>query len=408
MTAFDLTHIARQAILDARNDVYGYELLYRATADATAHVEAGGSVSARILSDVVAGPGFDALSGGKRAFLNLSTDVLLSDVDGLFDPEQVVLELPASAPATPEIVQACAALQGRGHALALDGFTEGCGAEALVPYARFAKLDALATSPAAMAALSARLLAQGLTVIAKSVETADALAGAKTAGCALFQGYYFCRPQTVSVRAMSANQLTQVQLLAALMQPAVSLGTIEDLLKRDTALSYRVLRCVNSAGFGLRREIGSIREALLLLGLDQIRKWTSLWTLAALNRGPSELVTMTVVRARTCETVGQALGRGDQGYFLLGLCSLLDALLGLPMDQAISDLPVSEEIRAALLGAENEHRRVLDAVTQYERAAWLEASDAAAAAGLDEDTLPHAYLDALTWARTISQAGAAA
>ncbi len=403
----DQTHIARQPILDARGQVYGYELLFRATREATAFSEPG-HASARLISDVVTGPGFDALSDGKRVFINLSADVLLSDLTGLFDPERVVLEIPGSLPVTPEVAAMCARLHQHGHALALDGFAMDAPAAALLNQARFAKVDVLDTPLEDVAALTAALLSQGLTVIAERVETEEAFQAAKAAGCSLFQGYYFCRPQTVSVKAMSANQLTQMQLFAALMQQNVSLAAIEELLKRDTTLSYRVLRTVNSAGFGLRREISSIREALLMLGLEQVRKWASLWTLAGLNRGPSELVTMTIVRARTCEAVGDALGRPDQGYFLLGLCSLLDALLGQPMDKVVAELPVTAEIRGALLGESNAARLVLDAVARYERAEWLESSSAAAAAGLDEDTLPQAYLDALSFARTLSQATKAA
>jgi EAL and modified HD-GYP domain-containing signal transduction protein len=334
--------------------------------------------------------------------------VLLSDVSGLLDPERVVLEIPSNLEVTPEIAEMCARLHRHGHAIALDGFAAGSPAEALLPQARFAKVDVLDTPLEEVAALTATLLGQGLTVIAERVETEEAFLAARAAGCSLFQGYYFCRPQTVAVKTMSANQLTQMQLVAALMQSDVSIISIEELLKHDATLSYRVLRCVNSATYGLRREIGSLREALLLLGLDQIRKWASLWTLAALNKGSSELVTMTIVRARTCETVGNTLGRVDQGYFLLGLCSLLDVLLGRPMDEIVAELPVNAEIRAALLGTSNGARQVLDAVTLYERAQWLEASSAAAVAGLDEDAVPEAYLDALAWARAISQAGQAA
>ena len=143
----------------------------------------------------------------------------------------------------------------------------------------------------------------------------------------------------------------------------LSLAAIEELLKLDGSLTYRVLRTVNSAGFGLRREIHSVREALLLLGLDQIRRWTSVWLLAGANRGPSELVTMTVLRGRACELVGQALGRPDAGaeYFLLGMCSLLDVILGQPMSKVVNDLPLGDEIRAALLGQANDARRALDA-----------------------------------------------
>ncbi|MGE0360719.1 MAG: EAL and HDOD domain-containing protein [Vicinamibacterales bacterium] len=401
--ASEHTHIARQPILDARNQVYGYELLFRASREATSFEEPG-NASARLISDAVSGPGFDALSDGRRVFVNLSSDVLLSDVTGLFDPERVVFEVPADLPVTPEIAAMCARLHAHGHALALDGFAAGLPAEALLPHARFVKVDALDTPLEDIAALTAGLLARGLTVIAERLETEEAFQAARAAGCSLFQGYYFCRPQTVSVKAMAASQITQMQLLAALMRPNVPLADIEELLKRDTTLSYRVLRTVNSAGFGLRREIGSIREALLMLGLDQVRKWASLWTLAALNKGPSELLTMTIVRARTCETVGQALGRAEQGYFLLGMCSLLDALLGQPMDKVVAELPVNAEIRGALLGEPNHARQVLDAVARYERAEWLESSTAAAAVGLDEDTLPQAYLDALAWARKVTQA----
>lgn len=401
--ASDHTHIARQPILDARSQVYGYELLFRASREATAFEEPG-NASARLISDAVSGPGFDALSDGKRVFVNLSADVLLSDVTGLFDPERVVFELPAGMPVTPEIAAMCARLHQHGHAVALDGFATGAPTEPLLPHARFVKVDVLDTPLEDVAALTAGLMARGLTVIAERVETEEALLAAKAAGCSLFQGYYFCRPQTVSVKAMAASQITQMQLLAALMRPNVPLADIEELLKRDTTLSYRVLRTVNSAGFGLRREIGSIREALLMLGLDQVRKWASLWTLASLNKGPSELLTMTIVRARTCETVGQALGRAEQGYFLLGMCSLLDALLGQPMDRVVAELPVNAEIRGALLGEPNHARQVLDAVARYERAEWLASSSAAAAVGLDEDTLPQAYLDALAWARLVTQA----
>ena len=280
----------------------------------------------------------------------------------------------------------------------------GSSADLLLPFATFVKLDVLATPPSELKAVVPDLLRRGVSVIAEKVETASAYEMARAAGCSLFQGYYFCRPQTLSVRAMSANQIAQMQLVAALFKPSVSLNAIEELLKQDTSLSYRVLRSVNSAAFGLRREIRSIREALLLLGLDQIRKWTSLWTLAALNRGPSELVTMTIVRARSCENLGIALGRSDAGYFLLGLCSLLDVLLGSPMEQALSDLPVPDDMRAALLGTSNDARRVLDAVTHYERGEWLAAAEAAAAADLDEDALADAYRDAVKWARALAPA----
>lgn len=401
-------HVARQPILDARQQVFGYELLYRAAARDESCVPASGSISARVIGDAVLGIGFDTLTGGRQAFVNLDMHTLLADASGLLDPDRVVLELLEHVAVTPEVVAMCSSLRERGYALALDDFVPGSPAEALVPLARFVKLDVLALETDALHAETRRLMAAGVSVIAEKVETAEMFERARAAGCSLFQGYYFCRPETFSSGALPASSVTQLRLVAALNQPSVSLTAIEDLLKHDASLAYRVLRTVNSAGFGLRREIHSIREALLLLGLDQIRKWSSVWVLAGMNRGPSELVTMTVIRARCCELIGQALDRADNGaaYFLLGLCSLLDVLLGHPMDTVTHELPLEAEIRQALLGDRNAARDTLDAVTHYEQGRWDDAAAAAAALGLSDHALPDAYADALGWARTLTRTAA--
>jgi len=400
----DQVHVARQPILDLRQQVFGYELLYRATAAADHCASSSSSVAARVIGDALLGIGFDTLTDGRRAFINLDMQTLLADAGGLLDPGQVVLEILESVEVTPDVIEMCQSLRQRGYAIALDDFVPGSAAEALVPIARFVKLDVLALAADELPVTTKRLLGAGVTVVAEKVETAEVFERARLAGCSLFQGYYFCRPTTFSGRALAANHITQMRLVAALNQPSVSLGAIEDLLKHDASLSYRVLRSVNSAGFGLRREIHSIREALLLLGLDQVRKWSSIWALAGLNTGPSELVTMTIIRARCCELIGQALDRSDRGaaYFLLGLCSLLDALLGHPMETITRELPLDPEVNAALLGQAGTARVALDAVIHYEQGRWEDAATLATSLGLEADTLPDAYTDALGWARKLT------
>jgi c-di-GMP phosphodiesterase len=406
----DRIHIARQPILDRRQQVAGYELLYRADAGDVSYAGGTTQASARVLSDALVGMGLETLTDGRRAFLNLSREVLLSDASSLLDPSTVVLEVLEDVAVTPEVIEICRSLTHRGYTLALDDFVPNSDAEQLLPYAAFVKLDVLTLSTAELAEHAPRLIARGATLVAEKVETPEMLAETQALGCALFQGYYFCRPHTMAMQAMSASQVTQMRLLAALLRPDASIVQIEDLLKHDASLTYRVLRCVNSAGFGLRREIKSVREALLLVGLDQVRKWTSLWALAGLNRGPSELATMTVLRARSCELLGQALGHADGGasYFLLGLCSLLDALLQHPMPLVLTDLPLPAEIHAALLGEAVPARRALDAVVLYERGGFGEATAAAAGLGLEPHVLPAAYADALAWAHGIRTAARAA
>ena len=177
--------------------------------------------------------------------------------------EQIVLEILEDVPADRQVMDLCRSLHKRGYAIALDDFQPGSAAEALLPFAKFVKVDVRTTPAKTLSALSARLKSFGARLVAEKVETAETFNAARAAGCTLHQGYFFCRPQGVAVRAMSTQQLTQMRLMAALNHPNASAITIEGLVKQDARLCYRVLRCVNSAGFGLRREIQSIREALM-------------------------------------------------------------------------------------------------------------------------------------------------
>lgn len=301
----------------------------------------------------------------------------------------------------------CRSLQRRGYALALDDFTPGCPAEALLPYAKYVKIDLLLTPPEQLPALGSRLLSRGLCLLAEKVETADAYAAARAAGCSLFQGYFFCRPTTHALGAVAPRRVAYLRLLAALNQPNVTVAALEAIIKQDASFSYRLLRSANSAAFGLRRTVRSIREAVVLIGQDRVRKWASLWAMAGIAAGATpELVNITILRARCCELIGQARGGSGNGsdHFLLGLCSLLDVILGQPMAVALDDLPLSADTRAALLGTENPERHLLDAVIAYERGAWDAAAEAAARGGIDHSTTARAYADALTWASALAQA----
>jgi EAL and modified HD-GYP domain-containing signal transduction protein len=179
---------------------------------------------------------------------------------------------------------------------------------------------------------------------------------------------------------------------------------LEELVKQDAVLSLRVLQCINSAAYAIRREVRSIREALVFLGMGPIRKWASVWCLAKLNVGPtSELATMAMLRARACELLAADLDDVDANeMFLVGLCSLMDAMIGRPMHEALSELPLTEQARNALLGKHNRLRAVLEAVMAYEVGSW----EAALTSELvtDELILPRAYGSALTWARELTAA----
>lgn len=410
LTPTDSTCVARQPILDERGKVFGYELLCRGTSYDVAWTGSVDRASAATVDAAMLSVGLQTLTSGRRAFFNLSHEVLLSGAAALLPNNGVVLELLENIPADDNTLQACKDLHARGYVMALDDFVPGSAAEAFLPFVQYVKIDLLSTTLDQLRPLTTRLRKQNLMVVAEKVETVDARDAARRAGCALFQGYYFCRPQTFAVQRISSRQLTQMQLIAALNRPNVSAVHIEDLLKHDPQLSYRVLRCVNSAAFALQREVQSIRQAVVMLGLQRIRQWACVWSMAGMNGGSPELVNMTILRARSCELLGAKLGVPDAGgeYFLLGLCSLLDAMLQQPMQTAIADLPISAEIKSALLGESNCARYVLDALIQYERGAWDEAALTGEKVGLTADDLQAAFHAALIWARQIAVSAEAA
>src|SRR5205814_8520764 len=172
--------------------------------------------------------------------------------------------------------------------------------------------------------LASRLAPNGIRLIAEKVETAEIADQARAVGYRLFQGYYFCRPKTFAANALPARRMAYLGLLGALNRDDLSVDELEDLVKHDVSLSYRVLRSVDSWLYGLRHEVTSIRHALVLLGIDQIRKWASVWVLAGLNTsGTQETVNVAILRARCCELIGDHLAGVEEGqsFFLLGLCS---------------------------------------------------------------------------------------
>jgi c-di-GMP-related signal transduction protein len=404
----DTVFVTRQPILDAAGKVFAYELLYREAADEASGSASGDASGARGLTDAVITFGLETVAEGRPAFLTLTKDLLLRQAGTLLPAAKAVLQIPATVAVDDEVVDNCRHLSEKGYRLALDEYVPGSPAQRLVPFAKFVKVNALAARSLSASDL-VKMCTPSVKPIATSVETAETYAKAQKGGFKLFQGTYFCKPVTRKSGALPARRMAYLQLLAALRQPNVGVREIEELVKHDVSLSVRVLRCVNSAAYGLRSEVTSIRQALVMIGLDPIRKWVSVWSVAGLNTGgTSELVTVSLLRARCCELLGQRLpGRsGDSELFLLGLCSLLDAIMDRPLDDAIGELPLGPEVKGALLGEPNAARAVLDTVVAYENGEWDAALAGAEGLGLPRDAPAAAYAEAMRWARELSRAAA--
>jgi len=403
-------HIARQPILNAAGAVFGYELLYRAQ-ETDGNCESSSDLaSARVLTDALLGIGLDALTGGAPAFVNFTKQLLLDNVAALLPAQSIVIELHEDIVVDDQVIEACRALKGKGYTLALDDYVAGSGADALLPYATFVKLDVLDPPLATWQSNARRLSQSGLRVIAERVETRDILIRARDAGCTLFQGYYFCKPSMQNVKTLPTRRLAYLNLFSAINQPDLTVNAVETLVKQDVSLTMRVLRSINSTAFALGQPITSVRHALVLLGVDQVRKWASIWAMAGLNSGGSpEVVSLALLRARTCELVGQEWSGPETGaeLFLLGMCSMLPAILDQPMEEAIGGLQLTTAVRDALLDKPSPTRSVLDAVIAHEQGDWDRTEQILTALGLAPTVVSNSYAGALRWTREVSSAATA-
>jgi EAL and modified HD-GYP domain-containing signal transduction protein len=392
--------IARQPIFDLRGQRVAYELLYRATREAT-HAYVGDVSASLICGDTalhaLLSVGLDRLTSGTTAFVNITEEHLLGELYKIFDPAAVVLELLETVDATPAVLDACARAVADGYTLALDDYDGRESLEPLLDLAKIVKVDILSiTDVGALAPMVRALRRRGLEVLAERVETPAALAAARAAGFTLFQGYVYSRPETLDGRAVNVQQATVFRIMALLNEPDATERALEDAFRSHPSLSLSLLRIVNSAAFG-GRHVESIGQALRLIGRDALPRWMLIMLVASVgSRSPvaHEAVVEALVRGRFCETVSMH-GAADPGAcFLVGLLSRMDALLGLPLSEVLAHLPVTDGIKAALLEGTGPYAPVLLLADAYENGDWAQV-DAFAA----DVSLSTWYADAVSWAR---------
>ena len=407
-SANEQVFLARQPIFDRQKRAVGYELLFRAPRGFQGPASTD-QEDAALISEAVLAFGLDTLTYGRLAFIKVTRSLLLAGLPPALPARQVVFELPNDVGAAPEALDACADLRHKGYRIALDHFMPNDEIAPLVPLADYVKTD-MADLPAVARQILSTSHAALPRIVATRVETADHFKTAAALGCASFQGGFIGRPVMRVTNDIPANRLTYLRLLRALESPDISPRELEDLIKPDASLVYRTLRAVNSAAFAQHNRVDSIRQALTLLGCDTVRRWASLWAMTSFSAGaPDELVAMATLRGRTCEIVANADVSGTLGDgFLLGLCSLLDAILEVPMSGILAHLPLPEEADAALRGRDNHSRRLLDCIIAYEHGDWDRYLALANKAELGINVVPSAYAQALKWYEKIESVSPAA
>lgn len=399
--------VARQPIFDTKLDVFAYELLFRAGIENAFPNTDGDEASSSVLADSFINIGISSMTGGKKAFINFTENLLLQEMASLFPPENTVVEILETIEPTAEIVAVCREMKKQGYTLALDDFEYHPKWDPMIEIADIIKVDFLHADAAERKAIASRYRPHGITMLAEKVETWEDFQQAVLTGYELFQGYFFSKPQIVKQKKLSENKISRLLLLKAVHQKEYNVEEVEEIMKQDMALSYKLLKYINSSFFGLRHKVYSIRQALLLLGTKNVRKWVDLLALAsAAEDKPSELILNGMVRAKFCESFASLLqmeSRADD-LFLMGLFSLIDAVMDRPMKEILDEIALQEDVRAALLNEPNELRCILDAVIAYDTGDWDLFTSAQEALGVDPKQIPPLYLDAVTWARNSFQA----
>ncbi|MBP7892624.1 MAG: HDOD domain-containing protein [Firmicutes bacterium] len=403
-------YVARQPIFNSAGKVYAYELLFRDGIENVFRSKDPDLASLSVMSNAFISIGIDNLTGGKRAFINF-TGALLERQAPLLAPRALLgIEIPNGIVPTESLVKACRELKRKGYILALDNFVPGSGQEALVELADIVKINFLDTSAAQRRQLRARLDLSSARFLASRVESVSQYDEARDADYSYFQGYYFAEPVVTEGTTVPAYSATALHLLSEVRKPEPEFETIADIVAHDPGLSYRVLRLVNSAAFRLQTEITSIKRALVMMGMNDIKEWFPPLIMTTLTRDkPDELVIMSVVRARFAEILAREsdLVRRSGELFLTGLFSAIDAMLDRPMEDAIAELSLPLDVRKALLGEEGPFTPLYNLVLAYEQGRWDEVSELAKQAEVPEPVLPRAYAAAVSWAREFCEQGGA-
>jgi EAL and modified HD-GYP domain-containing signal transduction protein len=402
--------VARQPIFLADRTLAAYELLFRAS---SANVFPVGvdpdKASIEIMAHAISVFGLDALVGELSAYINVTRRVMVEGLYACLPPGRFVLELLETLHPDAETLAACRVAREAGFGLALDDFTGQAQLLDFLPHVDVVKVDFRLATLAARRTIARQFAGTGVRLLAEKVESEPEVEQARELGYTHFQGFFFCRPEMVSRHDVPVSKLVYLQFLSELNRSTLDFARVEQVIKQDVSLSLKLLRYLKSAAFGWRAEITSIKHALGLLGELPFRRWASVLVLSVLAADrPAELLELSLVRARFCEQLAPEVGFGGRGFdlFLVGLLSLMDAVMQRPLVELLREVSLPTDLVQALTptATSNRMRAVLELAIAYERAQWEQVDQTCLQLGAAPNRLPLFYQDALSWAAKAAQA----
>jgi c-di-GMP-related signal transduction protein len=391
--------VARQPIFSQRRQIFAYELLFR-TGMSNAFPGVDGDVAtSSLLSSSFFTVGIEAIASGHKAFINFTEDMLVRDIPSMFPPECVVVEILEDVQPNKEVVAACQKLVEKGYTLALDDFVYAENFTPLIELASIIKIDFRLTPLDQIKEMVKTLEKYPCQLLAEKIETYEEFTLASKMGFVYFQGYFFSKPEVLRNKDIPSSQLALLQLIVEVNRPEFEIDDIEKLVNQDISISFKLLKYLNSAYYSRPQPISSIRQAIAFLGEKGTRLFVSLIATSKLSeQKPDELIRTSCIRARFLENIGKESHLDDGDFFMLGLFSLLDAMLDAPMDILMKQLPISEDIVQALVYKAGKLFPYLQLIQLYEVGDWEELDAAMVQLNLDEHKIMDFYLDAVHWA----------
>jgi EAL and modified HD-GYP domain-containing signal transduction protein len=347
--------------------------------------------------------GLDILCDGRRAFLNCTRETLIGGLVTLLPSHSTVVEILETVPVDAEVIAACQRLKEAGYLIALDDYVSNDPREPLAEMADILKVDLKLTTLAQRAALVKKHGPWRCRMLAEKVENHAEFVSARDQGFVYFQGYFLRRPEMMTTHDVPANAINYVRMLQAVSQPDLDVPELDKLIKTEASICYRLLRYMNSARFGFKNEIHSVRHALAILGDREVRRWVRLIaTVGAGQDKTSDLVLCALVRARFGELLTPLTPHGECDLFLLGLLSMLDVMLEMPMSEILEKIPLDAETKAVLRGEPSSLRPIYQLMLAHESGEWEPARQICESLHLDTDAIATTYWQAQQWAREVS------
>jgi c-di-GMP-related signal transduction protein len=392
--------VARQPIFDAQQNLFAYELLYRSSMSNAFDGVDDTQSTLDVIRNAFLILGAQ-LTGSKKVFINFNRHLLKNRKALVLNPQTTVIEILEGVEADGELIEACQQIKDAGYTLAIDDFDlNNTSTLGFIRLADLIKIDFRLTTPEERQTIVLLHGRKGLQFLAEKVETFDEFEEAKKAGYAYFQGYFFGKPVIISARNVPGYKMNYLRLLTEVNKHDLSFPDLTKIIMQDTFLSYTLLNYLNSAYFALRGHVDSISQALVLLGEQEVRKWASLVALTFVGEDkPSEVLVTSLIRARFCELVAQETGLAGHTteLFMMGMLSMLDVLVGRPLEELLEKIHVSHKIREALGDGNSQYSDIFRLILDYERADWQRIDAAAEKHGLDRQTISFLYLQAVEW-----------